>query len=450
MELTFKSAVLKVDGLETKFDVIAVSASLDKLIGDRDQATVVQQLNYWAYKGYGVLIEGVRWFYKSIKDWIEEVFPTFSPYKLGKIMQQLCDREIIRREKLTADHHQQQFNYYFWHCKNQTYYYSLNTDKLQEMVKQLKSTQNAVSQKTKILSDQEFKDTKYSDCSKYITENTIKENKARDQIHSQQSAIASVSGTPKAETQDRSASEKKEQQSSSSPATQKRQNFRRVDEKVNLAPWSSKDELQEFYQVLIAALPTVANAHSPIGLAKSIIEQLQQGIPNPYWDDFKNGDPIGTSTMQEWEIKPGIVYPMFTEYLIEKLIKGNNTQTREQARNQVFQLLRQPQRVLSFWGEFKRVCVNVSDQIDRDRALGVTTPNTPVWTQERVEPSIEQAAIAGQNIQGVNSKIEQLKTELLLASNSQPQLESERNNNEFKSIRRILAERGVKGFAKKE
>ena len=46
--------------------------------------------------------------------------------------------------------------------------------------------------------------------------------------------------------------------------------------------------------------------------------------------------------------------------------------------------------------------VNVSQQVERDRALGVSNPNTPVWTRERIEPSIEEAAEAGQKIMAVN------------------------------------------------
>ena len=43
--------------------------------------------------------------------------------------------------------------------------------------------------------------------------------------------------------------------------------------------------------------------------------------------------------------------------------------------------------------------VNVAETVKRDRALGVNNPNTPVWTRERIEPSVEEAAAAGQKIQ---------------------------------------------------
>ena len=101
---------------------------------------------------------------------------------------------------------------------------------------------------------------------------------------------------------------------------------------------------------MIQALPIVANARSPQGLAQVIIRQLRSGIPHTYWDDFAAGLPIGSSTKPEWEIEPGVPYPMFVEYLTEKIKRGNNTQSNEQARNEVFRILDQPRQATAFWG----------------------------------------------------------------------------------------------------
>ncbi|MGK7957948.1 MAG: hypothetical protein AB4063_22240, partial [Crocosphaera sp.] len=70
--------------------------------------------------------------------------------------------------------------------------------------------------------------------------------------------------------------------------------------------------------------------------------------------------------------------------------------------NEVFRILSQPRQAKAFWGQFKRSVVNVADQVERDRALGVSNPHTPVWTRERVEPSISEAAAAGEKIMAVN------------------------------------------------
>ena len=180
------------------------------------------------------------------------------------------------------------------------------------------------------------------------------------------------------------------------------------------------------------------------------------------------GLPIGTSTKPEWEITPGEPYPMFIEYLTEKLIKGNNTQTQEQARNEVFRILSQPRQAKAFWGQFKRSVVNVSEQVERDRALGVSNPNTPVWTRERIEPSVEEAATAGQKIMAVNDgdrlKIKGTETrcgQALSQLESKPESptpdpwteksdsEPEPESKPQPSLREMLTARSVKGFCPK-
>ena len=170
-----------------------------------------------------------------------------------------------------------------------------------------------------------------------------------------------------------------------------------------LAPWTSLEQFKQFYRALIKSLPIVANSRSPQGLANTIIQQLKQGIPHSYWDDFINGLPIGTSTQQEWEVEPGVPHPMFIEYLAEKLIKGNNSQTREQAIANALDIASSPKQAIFFWKECKISLGNALHEAERHRALGVRALPTPLWTKERPEPTLEEAAIAGTKIQQINS-----------------------------------------------
>ncbi|MDJ0593212.1 MAG: hypothetical protein QNJ72_25030, partial [Pleurocapsa sp. MO_226.B13] len=129
---------------------------------------------------------------------------------------------------------------------------------------------------------------------------------------------------------------------------------------------------------MIKSLPIVANSRSPQGLANTIIQQLKQGIPHSYWDDFINGLPIGTSTQQEWEVEPGVPHPMFIEYLAEKLIKGNNSQTREQAIANALDIASSPKQAIFFWKECKISLGNALHEAERHRALGVKALPTPL------------------------------------------------------------------------
>ncbi len=135
--------VLKVLGLETKFDTSIVSNSLVMLLEDYLEARIVQQLHYWGESGYGVVINGVTQIYKPIREWIAEVFPGSSSWKLRKAISNLIEKGILNREKLFVKHHEQEHNSPWWHPKNQTYYYSLNYDKLQELVGEYESARTS-------------------------------------------------------------------------------------------------------------------------------------------------------------------------------------------------------------------------------------------------------------------------------------------------------------------
>ncbi|AFZ38241.1 hypothetical protein Sta7437_4803 (plasmid) [Stanieria cyanosphaera PCC 7437] len=211
-QVTFNTPVLKIEGLSVKFDVIPVSNSLAVLLGDKNKASIVQQLHYWGLKGYGEVIDGVRWIYKSIKEWISEVFPTLTPWQMGKLMSQLVELRVVRREKLFTKHHEIKHDDPYWHPKNQTYYYSLNTERLQELAdnyqlsqEEALSLENPVFEKTQILSKQEILDTKYSDCAKNTTNTTSIEN-ITNKPHSQ--AGGKISQNNKLEIQEENQEER--------------------------------------------------------------------------------------------------------------------------------------------------------------------------------------------------------------------------------------------------
>ena len=455
-EINFDNPVLKIEGLQVRFNTIPLSGCLARLLGSNDLALIVQQLHYWLQQGYGVVIDGYRWIHKSIKEMREEVWTTLSHWKLSQLIIQLVEREILIREKLFTKHQIQQGNRFWWQPKNQTYYYRINREKLQELANnyQIAETpETSVFCSTQKLSNQVDQNTKFSDCPKNITDTTSIENNSRKShpTHPEEreakqplnqreelktTQIETVIDKAESNQVNSAESEVMEKEISSAPKKEivKENNLDKsvtkpkpkpkVDstkpggtKQKSLAPWKDQEEFKRFYHELIAALPIVANAHSPEGLAHIIIGKLKRGEPHTYWDDFKAGLPIGTSLQEEWEVQPGVAYPMFVEYLIEKIKKGNNSQTDEQARNEVFRILNQPRQAQDFWSQFKRSLINVSQEVDRYRALGVSNPHTPIWTRERIEPSIEEAATAGAKIMEVNNT-----TQKAISASTNPQL----------------------------
>ena len=170
-----------------------------------------------------------------------------------------------------------------------------------------------------------------------------------------------------------------------------------------LAPWKSLEQFRKFYRALIASPYVRRMAKNLEALVSRIVADLKQGVPHPFWDDFIAGRPIGSSTRCEWQNEVGDPHPKFIEYLAEKLIKGNNTQTREIAIAEALKIASDPRQAKFFWKEFKIVLNNISERISEDRALGISTPNIPVWARERVEPTVEAALIAGEKVAAVDA-----------------------------------------------
>ena len=498
----FDTPVLKSESLKTKFDTCVVSNSFVALIGDYIEARIVQQLHYWCYSEYGVIINDLRWIYKPIREWLSESFVGFTSWQLRKAIASLVAKGILLKEHLFKEHHGNNFS-----PKNRTYYYSVNYKYLEKLFLEQESAESV--ENVRFVSETEqFCDSskkQFCDSEKNKTKNTSIENDSIDLSHPH---LPCESEEKKASNQEkelyssnRSLDNQKEINSVNSKAIAQDTNVGYVEQKINQnkstsnystqleteklqtserpspklkatatkhkrenkAPWKDETEKAQFYRALIQALPIVANSHSPQGLAKTIIAQVKRGEEHTYWDDFKAGLPIGTSTKPEWEVEPGVPYPMFIEYLTEKIIRGNNTQTQEQARNEVFRILERPRQAKAFWGQFKRSVVNVSKAVERDRALGVSNPNTPVWTRERIEPSVEEAERAGRKITAANGA-----TQASIEAAKSPQIEGRKelepstpdpwtSDNEVYpvkdkpqlSMREMLEARGVKGFCPK-
>ena len=515
----FNTPVIKIESLKTKFDTLVLSNSFITLIGDYVEAHFFQQLHYWSLSEYGVVIDDTRWIYKPLREWLSEVFSFLTEWKLRKAIASLLEKGLIERKKLYVKHHEIKHDNPYWNPKNQTYYYSVNYDELQKRIDRVEGTKNAeaglalapvgdasfpaeTTENVRIedftkLSIEDSLDTKCCELSQNKTDITSIENNSKTKSHPH---LPCECETKKKENnQEQKFSNlvppKIKEVNSVNPQTiAEDTNIGQVEENINQninttlyvestqveppeiksktpkgtksnrkhknqAPWKDEGQFKRFYRALIQALPIVANARSPQGLAQVIIRQLRSGIPHTYWDDFVAGLPIGASTKPEWEVEPGVPYPMFIEYLTEKIIRGNNTQSNEQARNEVFRILDQPRQAIAFWGQFKRSVVNVSQAVERDRALGVSNPNTPVWTHERIEPSIDEAISAGKKITAANgdtvAAIDSVRTN--------PQLEAKLENNSSTessvsdpwtdsdaqpTLREMAARRKIKGFVK--
>jgi len=193
------SPVIQVESLRTKFDTTVVSNSLIALLDySYEEARFLQQLHYWSHSKYGVVIDGIRWIYKSVREWLVEVLAGMSEWKLRKAIASLLSKGLIRREKLFAKHQQQEYKSFWWQPRNQTYYYSIDYEELEKLIATTevdKIPQNAEIvrfENSTELSVEEIKSTKFCDLSqnrskninqkKITTRQSDREIKDRDNI----------------------------------------------------------------------------------------------------------------------------------------------------------------------------------------------------------------------------------------------------------------------------
>ena len=461
---TFDTPLIKVESLKTKFDTLVISNSFVKLIGDHFAALFLHQLHYWSYSQYGVVIDGRRWVYKPLREWLSEVFALLTDWKLRKAISLLLEKGLIERQKLYVKHHEIKYDNPYWHPKNQTYYYSVNYDKLQKLIdeaekaEKAESTENIRFEDSTKLSIEEFLDTKYCELSQNKTEITsiennsknkslptlpverkikksfskkkdfssvqietvlarpIKEkiNLAESEVIEKETNSATKNKIVKENNLANSATKPKPKVAKTKPGTKPKQK-----KKKNLAPWKDQGEFKRFYRQLLAYAKVFAR--NPHALTQFIITKLRRGESDPCWDDFKAGVALGSSSQQEWEIKPGVPYPMFLEYLAEKL-KGSHDSV-EKAYEAALKILDEPKKAQIFWSQFKRSVINVSERVESDRSLGVSNPHTPIWTRERFEPSVEEAATAGAKIMEVNNT-----AVVAIAARNNPQLAANNNH----------------------
>lgn len=136
-KITFGEPILKVEGLEVKYDVISVSNSLVAVLGSSEEALIVQLIHSWTRDGQGVEIDGQRWFNKSIRDWIAEAFPTTSTWKMRGYINSLVEKGILERQHLYKEHHGHNYA-----PKNRTYYYRLDYEGLSKLITEVVDSKN--------------------------------------------------------------------------------------------------------------------------------------------------------------------------------------------------------------------------------------------------------------------------------------------------------------------
>jgi len=118
------------------------------------------------------VIDGIRWIFKPINEWLTEVLVGLTEWRLRKAIASLLEKNLIRREKLFAKHQKQEYKSFWWQPKNQTYYYSINYAELEKLIKTVEKTENGRIEEYTKLSSEVSLATKYCELSQNRSEST--------------------------------------------------------------------------------------------------------------------------------------------------------------------------------------------------------------------------------------------------------------------------------------
>ena len=371
----------------------------------------VQQLHYWIEKGKGFFYKGQKWIWNSHKDWTNQSnLPFLSLGQIRSAIDYARKIGVVKSEFLHVEHIGHTCD--AW---NRRLYYTIDYDRLKTIIEDhlRKSTNESARQKNTICSVEQD-----------ITKKTSTEN-FQGKHHTQEREEKYVSTNERVREKreippeenysfDNELIEDYWQDSSSlkeekvlRDVVHKKDVVLKKNKEIQLpivtkekplAPWNSTKELKAFYRELVTALPRLG-ARVPEAVAAKIIQELKNGIPSAYWEDWKEGLPIGTTSMQEWEINPGVVAPKFVEYLKEKLKKTHDTD--EMALERVGNLLKDKTTTNLYWNKFKRVLEALRQKNEEAVANGLQ-PYLPVWFIDRADITLDRAAESANYLSEVN------------------------------------------------
>lgn len=178
-------------------------------------------------------------------------------------------------------------------------------------------------------------------------------------------------------------------------------------------PWNSPEQFEDFQRQLLDYAKQIGK-ENPSGWMRTIVDEITKGIISPFWDEFTQNIPLGSSQQvkRDWEIETGVPYPAFEEERIQYYVhKGEPL---EVAVSRARADLRKPVLAKDLWEGFLRKCDRLADEALKAKKKGLTTPYLPPSFTQRAEITKEQ----------VMEKLLQVSTPIALPE-SQPDPEPE-------------------------
>jgi hypothetical protein len=151
----------------------------------------------------------------------------------------------------------------------------------------------------------------------------------------------------------------------------------------------SQEEQDGFREALVE-LGKAKGVLSPAAWSSTIIKSINAGESCQYLVEYREGQQVGSCEKQEWEVAPGQPYEGFVSYLAKNLKK--NEMTDSQAIVAAHQQLKNVNLARSLWESCKRAIVNLGEDRERQKQLGVQNAYLPPSLLPQRKVSLEQAA----------------------------------------------------------
>jgi len=154
-------------------------------------------------------------------------------------------------------------------------------------------------------------------------------------------------------------------------------------------PWTSREQFEAFQRALLAYF-TAQGKPNPSGYMFKVIDGMTKGMISPFWDDFVQGVPLGSSQQiqQDWEVEPGVPYPAFAEERTQYYIHKGEPLEAAVARARAD--LRNPVLAKDLWDGFLRKCDRLAQDAKRHQEQGVQNPYLPPSFGSRSQPQKDE------------------------------------------------------------
>ncbi|HAX76340.1 MAG TPA: hypothetical protein DCY88_10995 [Cyanobacteria bacterium UBA11372] len=158
-------------------------------------------------------------------------------------------------------------------------------------------------------------------------------------------------------------------------------------------PWNSQAQFEQFQRALLEYFKE-KGFDNPAGCVFKIIDSMTKGLVSPFWDEFIAGIPLGESqkVKRDWEIEPGIAYPVFEEERIQYYVhKGEPLEVAvAKARSD----LRDTVLGKNLWEGFLRKCDRIADEAIKAKNLGLKNPYLPpAFTNTNKSPITKESVM---------------------------------------------------------